>query len=191
MKVVRPVHDWDGRVQEGQELIAQAAPLSSIREVASSLRLAVGARWFASRQGTLFLSSISRSGRDILIHGVPLMPSQSEDPIVVSSSLICDEATRQANAVLQGSRYLPLRDLHCDFHEGVLTIRGKVPTFYLKQLAQTVVRSVVHVEEINNHVEVVWPPARQTDSSSRRASAGISTLRRLLPGPARKRMSAG
>lgn len=118
------------------------------------------------------------------------MPSQSEDPIVVSSSQICDEATRQANAVLQGSRYLPLRDLHCDFHEGVLTIRGKVPTFYLKQLAQTIVGSVVHVEEINNHVEVVWPPARQPDNSSRRTMAGFPSLSRSIPRPAR-RMSAG
>jgi hypothetical protein len=57
-------------------------------------------------------------------------------------------------------------DRHCHFHgrvdgfqfehhEGVLTVRGRVPTFYLKQLLQTALKRVDGVERINNRVDVV------------------------------------
>jgi hypothetical protein len=57
-------------------------------------------------------------------------------------------------------------DRHCHFrgrvdgfqfehHEGVLTVRGRVPTFYLKQLLQTALKRVDGVERINNQVDVV------------------------------------
>src|SRR5689334_3622600 len=42
-----------------------------------------------------------------------------------------------------------------EHHEGVLTVRGRVPTFYLKQLLQTVLKRVDGVERINNQVYVV------------------------------------
>ncbi len=59
-----------------------------------------------------------------------------------------------AQAKLTASPYLALRTLTCDSHEGVLAIRGRVPTFYLKQMAQTAVRDVPGVEEINNQIQV-------------------------------------
>jgi len=57
-------------------------------------------------------------------------------------------------------------DRHCHFRgrvdgfqfehqEGILTVRGRVPTFYLKQLLQTVLKRVDGVERINNQVDVV------------------------------------
>ena len=42
-----------------------------------------------------------------------------------------------------------------EYHEGVLTVRGRVPTFYLKQLLQTALKRVDGVERINNRVDVV------------------------------------
>jgi len=66
----------------------------------------------------------------------------------------------QAEARLRSSAYLPLRTLTCDYHDGVLTIRGQVHSFYLKQLAQTRIQGLPRVEEINNRVEVV--PLRST-----------------------------
>jgi len=60
-----------------------------------------------------------------------------------------------AQAKLAASPYAPLRRLTCDSHEGVLSIRGQVSSFYLKQLAQTAVRGVPGVEEVNNQVQVV------------------------------------
>jgi hypothetical protein len=64
------------------------------------------------------------------------------------------EPARLAQAKLAVSPYLALRALTCDSHEGVLSIRGQVCTYYLKQMAQVAVRNVPGVEEINNQVQV-------------------------------------
>jgi osmotically-inducible protein OsmY len=61
---------------------------------------------------------------------------------------------------LARSSYRWLRSLSCNVREGVLTLVGQVPTYYLKQMAQTVVRDVAGVEEINNEVQVVPPGPR-------------------------------
>lgn len=68
-----------------------------------------------------------------------------------------EETLAAAQTLLSQSPYLPLRLLRCDFHEGVLAVRGRVPTFYLKQLAQTVVSRVPGVEQVANRVEVIPP----------------------------------
>jgi hypothetical protein len=55
---------------------------------------------------------------------------------------------------LKRSPYRELRGIDCDFHEGVLSLRGRVPSFYLKQVAQTLITDVDRVVEINNRLEV-------------------------------------
>jgi osmotically-inducible protein OsmY len=60
----------------------------------------------------------------------------------------------EAQSRLQTSGYAQLRKILCEFHEGVLTLRGHVSTFHLKQVAQTLVRKLEGVGEINNRVEV-------------------------------------
>jgi hypothetical protein len=45
--------------------------------------------------------------------------------------------------------------LSFQFAGGVLTVRGRVPTFYLKQLVQSRLRSLDGVKEIDNQVNVV------------------------------------
>ena len=61
----------------------------------------------------------------------------------------------RASAVLRSSSYHPIRHVSCEVSERVLILRGRVPSFYLKQIAQTVVR---HLLEnglvIDNRVEV-------------------------------------
>lgn len=47
--------------------------------------------------------------------------------------------------------------LFCEFHEGVLTLRGRLPSYYLKQLAQTVVATVDGVTQVDNRIDVVAP----------------------------------
>jgi osmotically-inducible protein OsmY len=42
----------------------------------------------------------------------------------------------------------------CHFEDGVLTLRGKLPSFYLKQLAQEAVREVHRVRRVINEIEV-------------------------------------
>ena len=59
-----------------------------------------------------------------------------------------------AMARLRQSPYAPLRQLECSFHEGVLTLRGRVPSWYLKQLSQEAMQDIPGVEEVNNRVDV-------------------------------------
>ncbi len=60
----------------------------------------------------------------------------------------------EAEARLRQSPYREIRRVTCEFHEGVLTLRGRVPTFYLKQVAQSLVLWMEGAEEINNRLEV-------------------------------------
>lgn len=61
---------------------------------------------------------------------------------------------KDARRCLMRSRYRPLHGIGCDFHEGILFLRGRVPRYYHKQLAQEAVRNVVGVDEIVNVIEV-------------------------------------
>jgi hypothetical protein len=56
------------------------------------------------------------------------------------------------------------RDVECEFADGVLTLRGRVPTFYLKQVLQARLSELDGVAEIRNHVDVV-------------SSSGLSSVR--------------
>ena len=53
------------------------------------------------------------------------------------------------------SPYHELHAVNCDFHNGVLTLRGRVPSSFLKQIAQTIVFSMERIEAIDNRLEVV------------------------------------
>jgi hypothetical protein len=64
------------------------------------------------------------------------------------------EIAETARATLRRSAYFELRDLSCDFSGGVLTLTGRVPSYHLKQLAQTAVAELPGVVEIDNHVVV-------------------------------------
>jgi osmotically-inducible protein OsmY len=64
----------------------------------------------------------------------------------------------EAQSRLRNSGYHELYLVSCDFHEGVLTLRGRVSSFYLKQVAQELIRRLDGVGEVNNHLVVVAPP---------------------------------
>jgi hypothetical protein len=63
----------------------------------------------------------------------------------------------RASSRLQRSLYPEVRRVACEFHEGMLNLRGRVSSFYLKQVAQTAVLEMDGVDEINNLLEVVTP----------------------------------
>jgi hypothetical protein len=65
-----------------------------------------------------------------------------------------EEIADTARAVLRQSAYAELREIACDFCGGTLTLRGRVPSYYLKQLAQEAVVDLPGVIEIDNHVQV-------------------------------------
>lgn len=56
------------------------------------------------------------------------------------------------------------REVRFEFDEGGLTLRGRVPTFHLKQILQTLLRDVDGVTHIDNQVDVT-------------SSSGLSSVR--------------
>lgn len=65
------------------------------------------------------------------------------------------ETRRTAEERLRHSDYLELRNVSCDFHEGVLTLQGRVPSYHLKQLAQSLLCELAGILKLNNQLEVV------------------------------------
>jgi osmotically-inducible protein OsmY len=76
------------------------------------------------------------------------IPSLREKEIVES----------RATARLKRSAYLEVRHVACEFNEGMLRLRGRVPSYYLKQMAQMAVLGMDGVDELHNQLEVVGPP---------------------------------
>jgi osmotically-inducible protein OsmY len=76
---------------------------------------------------------------------------------MVTSNVSAPElsVSHEAESRLRGSSHLFLRHVRCGFDEGRLQLDGKVPSFYLKQLAQALVQSVDGVERIDNRLTVV------------------------------------
>lgn len=62
-----------------------------------------------------------------------------------------------AAARLRVSGYYAVRLVTCEYREGVLILRGRSPSFYLKQVAQEAVARLDGVEEISNRIEVIRP----------------------------------
>ena len=65
-----------------------------------------------------------------------------------------------AEGCLRRNPYLALKNVACDCREGVLVLRGCLPSYYLKQIAQEAVASLEGVERIDNEIQVVTPASR-------------------------------
>jgi hypothetical protein len=84
---------------------------------------------------------------------MPVAAAQSPtfvEPFRPVQSPIADEAQRKLNE----SPYFALRTLRVDYHEGILTVRGRVPTFYARQVAVETLRRVKSVEQLVDRIEV-------------------------------------
>ena len=90
------------------------------------------------------------------------MPANRQPSAVLSRpnpfAALFQEITDIAQQLLRQSSYFELHNVSCDFSGGVLTLQGRVPSYHLKQLAQTSVADVPGVVEIHNHLEVTPPP---------------------------------
>ncbi len=65
-----------------------------------------------------------------------------------------DGVAHSVTRLFRQSPYRRLGQLTCEHHEGVVIIRGRLPSFYLKQIAQTLASKVDGVEEIINKTDV-------------------------------------
>ena len=59
---------------------------------------------------------------------------------------------------LSRSSYYHLRPIQCDCRDGIVTLRGHVPTFFLKQTVQSTIDKIEGVRGIINLVEVAISP---------------------------------
>jgi hypothetical protein len=55
---------------------------------------------------------------------------------------------------LRSTGYYALRSIDHEYHEGTVILRGRVSTYYLKQLAQSVLLADPMVEAVLNLIEV-------------------------------------
>lgn len=65
-----------------------------------------------------------------------------------------DPLAEKAMRVLAESGYSDLRKLRCDCHDGVMSIRGHLPSYFLKQMAQTLVSRIQGVRRVSNQILV-------------------------------------
>jgi len=57
---------------------------------------------------------------------------------------------------LERNPYLARRNLRFETHQGRVTLRGVVASYYQKQMAQETLRHIDGVAEISNELEVCW-----------------------------------
>jgi osmotically-inducible protein OsmY len=82
-------------------------------------------------------------------------PSQHER---AAHSGVAENAERR----LKSSPHAALRSITCEVEDDALVLRGRVMSFYLKQLAQETVRTIDGVGLVINVVEVMHEPNRSS-----------------------------
>jgi len=93
------------------------------------------------------------------------IPWQNSPENSVSDSRV-DAAAKSAQAagrrlseqiiqVLRGTGYLSLRDLDIFAAEGFVILRGRVPSYYLKQVAQATVLGLPGVDDVRNELDFI------------------------------------
>ena len=70
------------------------------------------------------------------------------------SPVSSDPLVHEAERVLSQSGYVALRKLNCACSNGVVSLSGNVPSFFLKQMAQTLVAQLKGVRRVDNQVKV-------------------------------------
>jgi len=66
----------------------------------------------------------------------------------------CTDLTKAAQERLRNSPYPPVRSVCCEERDGVLFLRGRLPSFFYKQVAQETVAGIEGLLEIVNAIEV-------------------------------------
>jgi osmotically-inducible protein OsmY len=73
------------------------------------------------------------------------------------------DIAERAESCLRCNSYLALQNVCCEYRDGILTLRGRLPTYYLKQMAQAAVARVEGLGRIVNEIEVT-PAVRRASS---------------------------
>jgi hypothetical protein len=75
----------------------------------------------------------------------------------VKAALRPEAIEDEATAELERSPCAALRQASCEYRAGVLTLRGRVPTFYCKQVAQSLLVRSLAGTAIDNQLAVDCP----------------------------------
>jgi osmotically-inducible protein OsmY len=67
------------------------------------------------------------------------------------------EIAREVERRLRSSGHLALLDVSAEVHAGTVRLRGHLPTYYLKQVAQSVVGDIAGVSQVVNQIAVLGP----------------------------------
>lgn len=67
---------------------------------------------------------------------------------------------RSVRRSLEDTGYRPLRCIDCRVSRGVVVLSGRVPSWYMKQVAQTVVQKIDAVDVVENRLQVRPVPRR-------------------------------
>jgi osmotically-inducible protein OsmY len=68
-----------------------------------------------------------------------------------------DDVQSRAQASLRASAYREVRETTCLFNNGLILLQGRVSSYYLKQMAQTLLMNTPGVRHIVNTIQVVIP----------------------------------
>ena len=85
-----------------------------------------------------------------LANAEPATPSRTPQPGLLELAEGC----------LRRNPYLALRNVSCEWRDGVLVLRGCLPSYYLKQVAQEVVARLDGVQAVDNQIQVMTPAPR-------------------------------
>jgi len=98
-----------------------------------------------------------------------LLTNKTEtESVLVPTGTCAAKVVQVARLRLSASAYPALRRLDCCFHEGVLTVRGRVSTFHERQMAWIVLCDLVGVAKFVDQVEVVEPMSGRKTEPVRR-----------------------
>jgi osmotically-inducible protein OsmY len=83
-----------------------------------------------------------------------LLLRQPGDQHDISTSIPRAGIVRQAEERFRRSGYLALRDVSCLAGDGTLTLHGRLPSYYLKQVAQEIALGLEGAHHVVNRIEV-------------------------------------
>ena len=92
------------------------------------------------------------------------------DTVVAGADVAGADMAKQAKIALNRSRIFDLRRLHVDEDGEAIVLRGRVSSYYHKQLAQEVVRNATDGAEVINAIRVVYHADRYDTERFDRAS---------------------
>jgi osmotically-inducible protein OsmY len=87
--------------------------------------------------------------KDALPHAAPLL--------MLSQRIIELDLADRVERALRATGYGPLRDVQVTADAWRVALEGRVPSYYLKQVAQATALSVSGVREVRNNLQVVLP----------------------------------